>query len=632
MSTTFQQASQTLLVNLNDEASITDLTWPIKGHNNIFLRSYQWEDIRINGTQFEKNYQVGYANLNELTPLYTQQYDEIDINITIETGGYYVTKNYSFQNNGDNPTEIIVYVIAQPDFGSNFSRDACAYYPRFKGMLHYEGDTYLYINANNTPQSYACHDPRDNSGRGAKPDKYGKLTENPVTNGRIETCLKYVLQVEPGESKELKLKLTLANSLAGLEEIMQHSYSNKPVSTKTAVEEKVNDLCQFLQLDDTAKEKLFILAKASEGIVNGSYNENGSIFAAVDSNYFKTDGVDDYSYFWPRDGALVTLARLRHNTGTEAELKQLQSFFQFCSRCLGDRSYMMHRFTLDKAALGSSWHNWLDDTNQFDAPLQLDQTALVVIAYAAFLERYGSINKEIHAKMPAVLKFIANSIDESNIHKACFDLWENHQGQFVSEQAAIIAALKAGKYILDFDEMNENVDLHGKITAKIPTMLTALENFFNKEDKYYHRGFTQETTPIDYEKNNIDASFHWLWYLGVLPATEERIKTTVAHAEKRLSILGGFARYENDHYLRVDASKTGNPWYITTLWFCQYYLLNNEKEKAKKCITFVLEHMDQTGLLPEMADPNTGIALSVKPLVWSHAEVLNLLNWRKLPQ
>ncbi len=58
----------------------------------------------------------------------------------------------------------------------------------------------------------------------------------------------------------------------------------------------------------------------------------------------------------------------------------------------------------------------------------------------------------------------------------------------------------------------------------------------------------------------------------------------------------------------------------------QYWLKAGDKENATKYISWVLNHVDQTGLIAEQAHPYNGYSMSMKPLTWSHAEFVRTVN------
>ncbi len=120
---------------------------------------------------------------------------------------------------------------------------------------------------------------------------------------------------------------------------------------------------------------------------------------------------------------------------------------------------------------------------------------------------------------------------------------------------------------------------------------------------------------------------------GVLPAEDGRVADSIRVVKDRLwchTRVGGLARFEDDHYHRVDRETPGNPWIITTLWLAEYYitLAKNEAElkPAVEIFEWVADNALSTGVLPEQLDPHTGEPLSVAPLTWSHAGFAIAIN------
>jgi GH15 family glucan-1,4-alpha-glucosidase len=85
------------------------------------------------------------------------------------------------------------------------------------------------------------------------------------------------------------------------------------------------------------------------------------------------------------------------------------------------------------------------------------------------------------------------------------------------------------------------------------------------------------------------------------------------------------ARFEDDEYDRMDPSRVGNPWYVTTLWHAQYLLEANQLERSRSIVEWVKDRMTSTGVLSEQFDADTLQSISVAPLAWSQAEYLSTL-------
>ncbi len=113
-----------------------------------------------------------------------------------------------------------------------------------------------------------------------------------------------------------------------------------------------------------------------------------------------------------------------------------------------------------------------------------------------------------------------------------------------------------------------------------------------------------------------------------LPLDDKKLVSTFDAVVARLqntSPIGGVIRFEADDYFLSKSKYKGNPWVICTLWLAQYYVSTGKKDEAEKLIKWTLERQQHSGALSEQFDPETGVALSVTPLVWSHAELVNTI-------
>jgi GH15 family glucan-1,4-alpha-glucosidase len=116
--------------------------------------------------------------------------------------------------------------------------------------------------------------------------------------------------------------------------------------------------------------------------------------------------------------------------------------------------------------------------------------------------------------------------------------------------------------------------------------------------------------------------------LGGSGFDDSHLTRTAAQIESILldkSPSGGSPRYEHDQYFASNPPYLGNPWFVTTLWMAQYYIRRREPDRAKHYINWTLNHALQSGVLSEQINPDNGVAISVTPLVWSHAELVNTI-------
>ena len=126
------------------------------------------------------------------------------------------------------------------------------------------------------------------------------------------------------------------------------------------------------------------------------------------------------------------------------------------------------------------------------------------------------------------------------------------------------------------------------------------------------------------------SSIYAIYKFGLLDIDDERLEHAVKAAEDRLwckTDVGGIARYVGDNYYRTSDAVPGNPWFITTLWLPQFYLLRAQSEKdlakPKENFKWVAKYALPSGILSEQINPYTGEQVSAAPLTWSHAEFVS---------
>lgn len=635
-----QLSSEHLLVNFDYRGDIVDLCWPNKAEDNLCLRDSIWFKVYCDGSELsskEMNVQLdigdqinySFKSIEHTTGNFSYKY----IPRLIGDSGLEIRYKFFAEDKVGKDYTLLLHIPI--DFGANMSRDCVYYHPGYSGLVFYEEDRYVGVRASIPPAEFACHHPNDNAGRGARADKNLKLSNNPVSTGRVEGGLKYKVNVAAGANTELAIYFDFTRNLDGLLNKAQSRKHEPTTNTKkNFISSHITSrTIANLGLNPTETEKLLLLETSSRELILGSIVPTGGSFAAVDSSYYKNHGSDDYSYFWPRDGAF-TVHSLAGVLAEGSKLKEiLDSHYDYLLKCFADKHYLEHRYRLNgTASLASSWYPWQGFLDNPVGRLQLDQTAITLVSYARISQANNYNHSGFEAIVPKVCEFLADCIEDDGSHKAGYDLWENHFGKFTSTQAALIAGLKAGIQVLNSStSKNEHNELVGRLERTITKALDALQTVFVQDGKFI-RGLisiNQGASGYTIDKS-ADSSVNLVWKLGVLSAETQVVKTSVEDAATKLetsSLPGAYARYERDHYLNSHPESTGNPWYISSFWFAAYFARTGQLKKTSQTINWAIKHMEPAGLLPEMADPVTGFGLSVRPLIWSHVELLNLLNY-----
>ncbi len=174
-------------------------------------------------------------------------------------------------------------------------------------------------------------------------------------------------------------------------------------------------------------------------IIRSQIDAGGAVLAANDSDIVRFNR-DTYSYAWPRDGALVSVALLRAGQPVAAE-----RFLEFCARVISPEGFVRHKYNPD-GTLASSWHGYVRDGKPV-LPIQEDETALVVWAVGEYFDQSRRVDTVGPFYRPLVTRpgdFLLGYVDtRTGLPLPSYDLWEERWGVHLFTVAAVIAGLRA---------------------------------------------------------------------------------------------------------------------------------------------------------------------------------------------
>jgi len=362
-------------------------------------------------------------------------------------------------------------------------------------------------------------------------------------------------------------------------------------------------------------------------------DNTGAIVASIDTDLLKY-GRDTYSYVWPRDSAFTVIA---YSKAGYTDLNN--KIFDFFNEVIRPEGYLMHKYRSDRS-MGSSWHPWIYK-DSFELPIQIDETALIIVAlwedYEAtkdieYIEQiYNSLIKKI-------TEFLITRINvDTGLVYPSYDLWEEKFCTSTFTSATVFAALKAASKFAKLFGKKDKSDLYWSYAKKVKEGI--LTHLYSNDSGNFYKAiyFKEHSTGGEMIKDEtLDmSSLYAVFKFGVVHSDDEKITRMKANVEEKLScnnLIGGFPRYENDNYFKVTDTVSGNPWIITTLWMAQLEISRATKKEdlniAKNYVNWAVKRSTSTGLLPEQVNPLTGDPLSACPLTWSHAEfVITVLNY-----
>ncbi len=493
------------------------------------------------------------------------------------------------------------------------------YHPKLKGLIHYKGPTYFLITGckhnGNCNIEYTVSKRTPHSGSWQEIET-GHLSKTKIMQGEIDSAFGFVDELDHEETFYYCIVSGKTH-----EEIVQLKKKIDNDTIPHLIEETQSFWRAWIQEKDDIhpmiSDKVKSLYYRSLLIVRSHIDKHGAILAANDTSIFKFNK-DHYSYMWPRDGAFTSIALDKAGYGNLTK-----KFFWFCAEHITDEGFMLHKYSPDGTA-GSSWHPWCDEEGNYQLPIQEDETALVVYA----LYEHYKINKDIefvdsmyNRFVRPAANFLVNYRDEkTKLPLESYDLWEERRGIFSYTTATVYAGLIAASNLADLTGNHEEGFIYKTAAEEIKEAM--LKYLYDEKEGRFLRMIKKDKNGNWMKDKTVESSLSIIFEMGILPADDERMVSTMKAIEESLWInteIGGIARYEGDYYHRIDDSLPGNPWIITTLWLANWYIEVDNLEKAKELIDWVLKRRNQAGLLAEQYNPYTGEPLSVCPLTWSHS-------------
>lgn len=506
--------------------------------------------------------------------------------------------------------------------------DTALYVPEGNYLLDYKGRCSLLIYAQNAGGTGLDQFSVGNYGIEGKEGTWrdaedGELSSNAVEHGGVDSALRCSLSLSADSSEIVDYWVIAADAQYSAEKIHRQLLES---GLTHRLEEAAGFWRDWLATAtphfDGMNGQQIEAVKKSLLVIKAHTDKRGGIIASCDSSIYNF-GRDYYSYVWPRDGAYAMWPLIR--LGYSDEPKR---FFSFCRDIVHAEGYLMHKYQPDRA-IGSTWHPLIHGKHS-ELAIQEDETAIVVYMLGEYLE--ASKDEEFVESMyltfvqPAA-NFMADFRDEATkLPHASYDLWEEKFSTSTYTTAITYRALLTAANMADIFEFPDDAVRWRDAAKEIADNCHVL---FDEQRGALRKGYLlQDDGSLQFD-NTLDVSSG---YGALMFATEafgsKAIRSTFKVIEDTLldhSPSGGSPRYEHDNYFASNPPFLGNPWFVTTLWVAQYYLQLARNPDAEKLVEWSLKHALPSGVLSEQINPSDGLPLSVTPLVWSHAELINTL-------
>lgn len=617
-----------MLIGMDSCGQIRDLTYPKVGLYNHVAGYPQKVGIWVNGIfswltdsgwTHEFNYQP-----QSMVGVQTHTHSELGLQLEYHEALHPEKTTFARQihvtNFRQEPVEVRYFVYHDLRMEESEIGDCSLYVPMADAIVHFkgphcllftgktdEGGLYQYTTGHRGFESYlgSWEDCQD-----------GVLSFHPIAQGMVDSAISLRFELEPlgkssGEywivaerSVDASVETLAAMRKKGLPALLKESTKNSKALVK-----RVSGKFQGLpnDLKDFCERSLLILLT--------QLDHDGGILAANDSDIMVTNKAH-YSYVWPRDSALV--ARALDAVGLP---EFVHTALDFCARLeIENRGYFYQKYRID-GTLGCTWHPWITE-NGLEVPCQQDETALTLLAMIEYAERNTADVSAWSKPMEAMANWLLAYRDpKTGLPLQSHDLWEERRGIHTFTVATVICAFDACARMYPKRAKEFSKAAADMRKAMLKDLWDDKRGCFYRR-LWYHNGRLEADTAID-------SSTLLVGILGALPIDHPAVQSNAKAVTETLWIsngIGGIGRYPGDWYFRLVEDAPGNPWIICTQWLAQTLAMQatslDQLEKPTELLQWALERAETSGVMAEQFHPKTGQPLSVAPLTWSHAEVV----------
>ncbi len=348
-----------------------------------------------------------------------------------------------------------------------------------------------------------------------------------------------------------------------------------------------------------------------------TYRPTGAIVAAPTTSLPETVGGErnwDYRYAWIRDASLTLQALYIGTCSDEAE-----NFVSFMTSSAGGGAGREHSLQimygiggehdLSERELGHL-RGWRDS-----APVRVgngawNQTQLDV--YGQLLDALHLYNKELGELHPEIQQFIAELADAAarNWHQKDSGMWEmrgeprHHLSSKVLCWTALDRATKLTPQLGDFGKADAWSTARDEIREAILT-----------------RGWSdaKQAYAQSFESDDLDAAQLLMPLVGFLPATDERMRSTIEAIASELSQDGLVLRYLNEDGVNADGlNGEEGTFTICSFWLVSCLAKAGELDRAQALFDQLVGYANDLGLLAEEVDTGRREQLGNFPQAFSH--------------
>jgi GH15 family glucan-1,4-alpha-glucosidase len=251
-------------------------------------------------------------------------------------------------------------------------------------------------------------------------------------------------------------------------------------------------------------------------------------------------------------------------------------------------------------------------------------------------------NRDLDAMKPLYGRLVRKAADfmvkyrepSTGLPAPSYDLWEERRGILSFTCSAVLAGLRAAANFAILFGDEDHAVRYGKAADEIRAAMD--KHLYRTELGRFCRMINVRPDGSIEVDNVVDASLFGLFAFDAYPADDPRVEATMNAVRDKLTVrteVGGVARYEGDYYHAVSDDKQrvpGNPWFICTMWLALYAIARAKAPadlaKAREILEWVDSRKLPSGILAEQVHPFSNAPMSVSPLTWSHATVIEVVQ------
>ncbi len=364
------------------------------------------------------------------------------------------------------------------------------------------------------------------------------------------------------------------------------------------------------------------LVKLSSRVLKGlTYRPTGAIVAAPTTSLPEDVGGErnwDYRFAWIRDASLTLQALYIGACPDEAE-----DFVSFMTSSAG--GYAQDGSLQIMYGIGGEHdlserelphlRGWRDSApvrvgNGAWSQTQLDVYGELLDALYIYRERLGMLHPEIQ-------RFVADLADAaaSGWKRRDAGMWEmrgeprHHLSSKVLCWTALDRAVKIAPELGEYAKADEWSAERDAIRAAI------LERGWSEKRRAYAQSF---------DSDDLDAAALLMPLVGFLPATDERMRSTIEAIARDLTEDGLVLRYRNSEGLNADGLEgEEGTFVICSFWLVSCLAQAGETERSQKLFDQLVGYASDLGLLAEEIDTANGELLGNYPQAFSHIGLIN---------